>query len=256
MKVATWNINSIKLRVDYLLKLIKDFQINVICLQETKISDENFPIDLFNKENLFVSFSGEGGKNGVAIISKEKPKFERIGFLDGEEDTERRLIGIKIDDKYFISVYVPLGGPKSSERFFYKLKFFDRLKKYLNRFHKKDEKIFLCGDFNIALEDIDVYNPQELEGEIGFLKEEREKLKEFLSLGFYDSFRILNPNKKEFSWWDYRWNSYEKNKGMRLDYIFITEPLIKNLKQSFMLKEYRELEKPSDHVPVIVEINE
>lgn len=256
MKVATWNINSIKLRVDYLLKLIKDFQINVICLQETKISDENFPIDLFNKENLFVSFSGEGGKNGVAIISKEKPKFERIGFLDGEEDTERRLIETKINDNYFISVYVPLGGPKSSERFFYKLKFFDRLKKYLNRFHNKDEKIFLCGDFNVALEDIDVYNPQELEGEIGFLKEEREKLKEFLSWGLYDSFRILNPNKKEFSWWDYRWNSYEKNKGMRLDYIFITEPLIKNLKQSFMLKEYRELEKPSDHVPVIIEINE
>lgn len=86
--------------------------------------------------------------------------------------------------------------------------------------------------------------------------EEKEKFKEFLSWGFYDSFRTLNPDKKEFSWWDYRWNSYEKNKGMRLDYIFITEPLIKNLRESFMLKDYRELEKPSDHVPVIVEVNE
>ncbi|MCX8094595.1 MAG: exodeoxyribonuclease III [Caldisericia bacterium] len=256
MKIATWNINSIKLRINYLLSLIKNYQIEIICLQETKISDENFPIEIFKKENLFVSFSGEGGKNGVAIISREKPKFERIGFLDGEEDTERRLIAIKIDEKYFISTYVPLGGVKNSERFLYKLRFFDRLKKYFNRFHKNNEKIFLCGDFNVALEDIDVYDPQELENEIGFLKEEREKFKEFLSWGFYDSFRVLFPGKKEFSWWDYRWNSYEKNKGMRLDYILITKPIIKNLKNLYILKEYRELEKPSDHVPVIIEINE
>lgn len=254
MRIATWNINSIKLRIEYLIKLIKDYQIDVICLQETKISDENFPIESFEKENLFVSYSGEGGRNGVAIISKLKPKFERIGFLDGEEDTERRLIAAKIEDKYFVSVYVPLGGPKSSERFFYKLRFFDRLKRYFNRFHKNDEKIFLCGDFNVALEEIDVYNPQELEGEIGFLKEEREKLKEFLDWGFYDSFRFIYPDKKEFSWWDYRWNSYEKNRGMRLDYIFITQSLIENLVDVILLKNYREIEKPSDHIPVIVSI--
>lgn len=254
MRVATWNINSIKLRVKHLIKLIKDYQIDIICLQETKVNDENFPIDILKNENLYASFSGEGGKNGVAIISKYNPKFERIGFLDGEEDTERRLIGAKIEDFYIVSVYVPLGGQKFSERFLYKLKFFERLKKYFNRFYKKEEKIFLCGDFNVAIDEIDVYNPDELEGEIGFLKEEREKLKEFLSWGFYDSYRILYPNKKDFSWWDYRWNSYEKNKGMRLDYIFITKPLISNLKEAIMLKNFREIEKPSDHIPVIVTI--
>ncbi len=251
MIVATWNINSIKLRLEFLLNLIKENNIDIICLQETKVSDENFPKEIFKDNGLNVSFSGEGGRNGVAIISKIPPKFERIGFLDGEEDTERRLIAVKINDLYFVSVYVPLGGVKNSDRYFYKLKFFDRLKRYFNRFHKKDEKIFLCGDFNVALDDIDVYDPKELVGEIGFLEEEREKFKEFLSWGFFDAFRFKNVNLKEFSWWDYRWNSYEKNKGMRLDYIFVTEPIINKLEDVKILKSYRELDKPSDHVPVI-----
>ncbi|MGB9843633.1 MAG: exodeoxyribonuclease III [Caldisericia bacterium] len=252
MKIATWNINSIKIRLNSLIQLLKENDLDYICLQETKIKDEYFPKDEMEKLKYKSYYSGEGGKNGVSIISKKEGNFEKIGFLDGEEDLERRLISVKFEDLYIISVYVPLGGARGTERYYYKLRFFDRLKRYFNRFYKKDEKIILCGDFNISLEDIDVYNPDEMGEEVGFLKEEKEKLKELLSFGFYDSFRLLNPNKKEFSWWDYRWNSYEKNIGMRLDYIFITEPLIKNLDEVVLLKKYREIEKPSDHIPVIL----
>jgi len=254
MKIATWNINSIKIRLSSLIELIKDNQLDYICLQETKVKDEYFPEKELKNIGYNSFYSGEGRRNGVSIISKKEGNFEKIGFLDGEEDLERRLISVKFEDLYIISVYVPLGGARGTERYYYKLRFFDRLKRYFNRFYKKDEKIILCGDFNISLEDIDVYNPDEMSGEVGFLNEEKEKLKELLSFGFYDSFRLLNPDKKEFSWWDYRWNSYEKNKGMRLDYIFITEPLIKNLKEVILLKKYREIEKPSDHIPVILTI--
>lgn len=256
MKIATWNINSIKIRLNILIELIKENNIDYIALQETKIKDENFPVNELNRIGYKSFYSGEGGRNGVCIISKNSEILTKIGFLDGEEDLERRLISVKFNDFYLISVYVPLGGSRGTERYFYKLKFFDRLKRYFNKFHKNDEKIILCGDFNVSLEDIDVYDPEKLNEEVGFLIEEREKLKDFLSWGFYDSFRLLKPDKKEFSWWDYRWDSYNKNYGMRLDYIFITEPLIKNLKKSFMLKDYRELEKPSDHIPVIIEVNE
>jgi len=251
MKISTWNINSIKIRLDSLIELLKENDLDYICLQETKIKDEYFPKDEIEKLKYNVYYSGEGGKNGVAIISKKIGSFEKIGFLDGEEDLERRLISVKFDNFYLISVYVPLGGAKDSERFYYKLKFFDRLKRYFNRFYSKDEKIILCGDFNIALNDIDVYDKNELQGEVGFLDEEREKLKDFLKWGFYDSFRIKYKDRKEFSWWDYRWDSYEKNKGMRIDYIFITEPLINELEDIYFFKNFREKEKPSDHIPVI-----
>lgn len=251
MKISTWNINSIKIRLSPLIEILKGNNIDYICLQETKVKDENFPSDELKEYGYYSYYSGEGGKNGVAIISKKIGGYEKIGFLDGETDFERRLISVKFDDFYLISVYVPLGGPKGSERFYYKLKFFDRLKKYFNRFYNKNDKIVLCGDFNISIEDKDVYDANEFNLEVGFLKEEREKLKDFLSWGFYDTFRLLNPNLKEFSWWDYRWNSYNKNKGMRLDYIFITEQLIHELENVYFLKDVRKKQKPSDHIPVV-----
>lgn len=251
MEVASWNINSIKIRLNTLIELINKNNIDYICLQETKIKDEYFPKGEIEKLKYNSFYSGEGGKNGVCVLSKKLGFLEKIGFLDGEEDLERRLISLKFDDFYIVSIYVPLGGPRGSERYYYKLKFFDRLKKYFNRFYKKDEKIILCGDFNIALKDIDIYDPEELESEVGFLLEEREKLKDFLLWGFYDSFREKKPNKKNFSWWDYRWDSYNKNRGMRIDYIFITEPLLEKLEDVYMLKDFREKEKPSDHIPVV-----
>lgn len=251
MIVASWNVNSIKIRLKSLINFIKKYDLDFICIQETKIKDEFFPVDELKNIGYNSYFSGEGGKNGVAIVSKNVGSFEKIGFLDGEEDFERRLISVKFDDFYLISVYVPLGGSKGSDRYYYKLKFFDRLKRYFNRFHKKNEKIILCGDFNVALQEVDVYDKNELMEEVGFLPEEREKLNDFLSFGFYDSFRIKNPNKIEFSWWDYRWEGFKKNKGMRIDYIFVTEPLISSIKEVFINIEPRKEEKPSDHAPVV-----
>lgn len=254
MEIVSWNINSIKIRLKILIDLIKKYNVDYIALQETKVKDENFPEDELRKFGFYSFYSGEGGRNGVCILSKEKEGLVKIGFLDGEEDIEKRLISVKFKDFYIVNVYIPLGGTRDSNRFHYKLKFYDRLKRYFIRFHKKDEKIFLCGDFNVAFSELDVYDPNEVRDEVGFLIEEREKLKDLISFGFYDAFRLLYPDLKTFTWWDYRWKSYEKNKGMRLDYIFITEPLIKDVEDVIFLKEYRELDKPSDHIPILIKI--
>jgi len=251
MIVATWNINSIKMRMKILTGWLKKVEPNFLCLQETKVRDEEFPKEELKRLGYNSVFSGEGGRNGVSILSKEEPDFESAGFLDGEEDNEKRLISAKFRDLTIVSVYVPLGGSVGSERFKYKMRFFDRLRMYFNRFYKPDERIILCGDFNVALTDMDVYDEMDLIGEIGLLPEEREKLKEFLSWGFYDTFRYKNPDKKKFSFWDYRRNAFKKNKGMRIDYIFVTEPLIKVLIDSYIDVEPRRLEKPSDHTPVV-----
>ncbi len=251
MIVATWNINSIKMRMKILTSWLRKVEPDFLCLQETKVRDEEFPKEELKRVGYNSVFSGEGGRNGVSILSKDEPDFESAGFLDGEEDNEKRLISAKFRDLTIVSVYVPLGGSVGSERFKYKMRFFNRLRMYFNRFHKPDEKIILCGDFNVVLTDMDVYDEMDLIGEIGLLPEEREKLKEFLSWGFYDTFRYKNPDKKEFSFWDYRRNAFKKNKGMRIDYIFVTEPLIKVLIDSYIDVEPRELEKPSDHTPVV-----
>lgn len=251
MVIATWNINSIRTRMEILSFWLKKLKPDFLCLQETKVNDDEFPEEKLREIGYYSIYSGEGGRNGVSILSKIEVDFKKRGFLDGKEDIEKRVISGKYDDLTIVSVYVPLGGSVGSERFKYKMKFFDRLKMYFNRFHNPDEKIILCGDFNVTLRDLDVYDENEMIGEIVVLPKEREKLKEFLAWGFYDTFRLKNPDKKEFSFWDYRRNAFRKNKGMRIDYIFVTKPMLKILIDSYIDKEPRGMDKPSDHAPVI-----
>jgi exodeoxyribonuclease-3 len=255
MKIVTWNINSIKVRIKQLYDFLARDKPDIILLQEIKCETDKFPYELLSDLNYNCYVNGQKSWNGVAILSKYRADEISCDFTDNHCSSEARFIEIAVQTPIgfcrVISLYAPNGGEVDSDKFIRKLKFYDDLTKYLESKKEWGMKLFIGGDFNIAPFDIDVYSPKELLNTTCFTLIERQKLRTILNLGFYDLYRLARPDQQEFSWFEYKGGALQQNKGMRIDRILASSNAANNLHDSFMLYPMRTVEKPSDHVPVV-----
>ena len=262
MLIATWNVNSIRTRLSQVINWINQVNPDILCLQETKVIDKDFPIEPFEKLGYQVVVNGQKSYNGVAIISKinienvnkgfiSEPKEENIGkeFIE-----QKRLISAVINGLKIINVYVPNGSSLDSDKFKYKIEWLKYLSSFLNQQEKEGELICLLGDFNIAPSEIDIHDPTKYDGGIMASDIEREALDNVLQGRFIDSFRIFEKKTGYWSWWDYRNNAYQFNKGWRIDHIYISCKLSSKLKSCVIERSQRENIQPSDHAPVMINL--
>ena len=263
MLVATWNVNSIRSRIDHVKEWLITNEIDILCLQETKTEDKFFPIEIFSNLGYEVSISGQKSYNGVAIISRFPINNIKIGFTDVIKDyqdlyilsEQKRIICADINDIRIINVYVPNGSSINSDKFIYKEKWLECLQVFLREINENNTPICLLGDFNIAPEDRDIHTPSRYRESIMASSKERKLLKDALGGELEDVFRIFEPGEKNWSWWDYRHSAWERDKGWRIDHIYTTEDILSCSNSCWIDKETRAKEKPSDHAPVIVDIS-
>ncbi len=258
LKISTWNVNSIRQRLVLLLELLKKEKFDVLLLQELKCINDNFPFSEIRELGYYIEVHGQKAYNGVAIISKFPIK-DVTRILPGDEnDQQSRYIEgvISLSDSAIrvASIYVPNGQKVRSEAFSYKMKFFDRLYNHFKFLLSYEEVMLLGGDYNVAPEENDVYDSIKLDGTIGFHSEERGKFRALCNLGLYDAFRLVNDDKKEFSWWDYRGGGWQNNCGMRIDNMLISPQAADKLISCKIFSYIRGKEKTSDHAPLAVEV--
>ncbi|APR98242.1 exodeoxyribonuclease III [Wolbachia endosymbiont of Folsomia candida] len=254
LKIATWNVNSIRKRAVQLCNFIVDSQIDIILLQEIKCTEEQFPYAEIEELKYEYSIYGQVARNGVCVLSRY-PILETFKVDVVEDHNEARYIEcvIKHNNQNIRvgSVYVPNGQSPDSHAFEYKLKFFDSLYKRMSNLLKDEELIVISGDYNVAPDEIDVFDPNLLNGQVCFHIKEREKLRAILNLGFKDAFRISHPNLQQFSWWNYQGNSLRNNQGMRIDHMLLSPQAVDKLETCYIDDRLRKLENPSDHTPVV-----
>ena len=262
MLIATWNVNSVRKRISQITDWIKNVNPDILCLQETKVMDESFPFMPFEELGYEVTTHGQKSYNGVAIISKHKIKNVIKGFNNKSEDKnncldfneQKRLISADINGLKIINVYVPNGSSIESDKFEYKIKWLNHLSSFLEDQVREDDLVCFVGDFNIAPFAIDIHSPEKYEGGIMASKIERKALNNVIEGRFIDAFRIFEKNTGHWSWWDYRNNGFELNKGWRIDHIYISKNLSSNLKSCVIERTQRENLNPSDHVPVLINL--
>lgn len=253
MKAATWNVNSLRVRLPHVLKWLEHERPDVLALQETKIKDEEFPADTFERYGYTAVFSGQAAYNGVAILSRQPPDAVVYGFGGGYADEQRRVIGATIGDVRLWSLYVPNGQNVDSDKYRYKLEWLAALRTLLAEELARYPSLLVVGDFNIAPGDRDVHNPSAWEGKIMCSPAERAALEAIGALGLHDTFRLFPQPEKVFSWWDYRAGAFRRNQGLRIDLALASEALSQRCIAARIDKEPRGWERPSDHVPVIAE---
>ncbi|HYO56664.1 exodeoxyribonuclease III [Archangium sp.] len=256
MKIAAWNVNSVRARLDRLVDWLKSAQPDVVCLQELKCTDADFPMEAVREAGYHAAVHGQKTYNGVAILAKTEPTDVVRGLSDGVDDTHARLISATVNGVRVLSAYAPNGQEVDSEQYEYKLRWYGRLRRYLDTRHKPGEPLVLCGDWNVAPENIDVWDVALWEGQTLFTAKERAALKELCAFGLTDTFRKLHPAEQKFSWWDYRMLAFPKNKGLRIDHIFATAPLVERLVAADVDREARKGKQPSDHAPVWAEFKD
>ncbi|MDA9163674.1 exodeoxyribonuclease III [Rickettsiaceae bacterium] len=259
-KIVTWNVNSVKVRMEHLRELIKDHDPDVICLQELKCETDKFPAFELSDLSYNLYIHGQKTYNGVAILSKLPADEVKTEFPNNPAPEQARFIEVSFDTPIgyarVISLYAPNGGEVGSDKFAMKLDFYDAFTDYINSIKSFEEKMFIGSDYNIAPFDIDVHSPERLRNSTCFTYTEQEKLRSILNAGFVDNFRAKHPNTQEYSWWDYRAGSFAQNKGMRIDTILSTNNAVPHLKDCIIDYKTREKQKPSDHAPVIAEYEE
>lgn len=273
VRLATWNINSIRIRLELLKQVIKNNNLDIILLQETKCQDSDFPYSEIQSFGMNYVYNGQKSYNGVAILSKYPIDLEmsNLPLYDLEEkDDEARYIEaiLTINNKILrvASVYVPMGGSalqpgetlEESARFNYKLNFYKRLQQRIEEIKQStnnfaDEFVLFAGDLNVAQEEIDLSHPKENDGGVGFHPLERHALKDIKSVGLDDAFRKLHPTEQQFSWWDYRTKAFDRNVGWRLDYLLCSQNILLNTIKCYVDMETRAKPKTSDHAPTIIE---
>ncbi|MFO7866232.1 MAG: exodeoxyribonuclease III [Candidatus Aminicenantes bacterium] len=255
MRICSFNVNSIRARKDLFISWLehRNNDIDILCLQEIKVVQENFPGEEFKRLGYQCRVFGQKGYNGVALCTKIPMEHEKRGFGDDHLDQQRRLIQGRVGETSVINIYAPHGDFRGTDKFRYKLDWYEKLISFLEKYHSPDEKAALVGDFNVAWENRDVYNPEILEDTIGTMDEERSVFKKLLDWGLVDAFRSLYPDKKQFTWWDYIGGAIWRDQGMRIDYILCTKPLLKKLRdvEVDLWPRKRRKPTPSDHAPVI-----
>lgn len=253
MKLATWNVNSLKVRLDHLTDWLRQNPIDIVCLQETKLVDEKFPVDALRAAGYEALYSGQPTYNGVAILSRHPMEDVRRGMTGDEEGAHARVIKATVKGVNVVNVYVPNGQSVGTDKYRFKLEWLKRLRAHLDEEFWADDDVLLCGDFNVAPEDRDVHDPNLWRGRILFSKPEREAIENVRGWGFADAFRLHNPGGGLYSWWDYRQGGFRRNQGLRIDHVWVSEPLAERCKRSWIDKEPRGWERPSDHTPVVAE---
>lgn len=253
MKLATWNVNSLKVRLPHVLDWLAENPIEVLCLQETKQQDVDFPQAELLAAGYHSVFIGQKTYNGVAILSRTPASDVQIGIPDFE-DEQRRVIAATFGEIRVVDVYIPNGSEVDSDKYHYKLKWLTALHNWLAQELVRYPKLVLLGDYNIAPEDRDVHDPAAWVDKVLVSEPERDAFKGLQALGLHDSFRLFEQPEKSFSWWDYRMMGFRRNLGMRIDHILISEPLVAQCKGCVIDKAPRKLERPSDHTPVVVEL--
>ncbi|HXU93640.1 MAG TPA: exodeoxyribonuclease III [Gallionella sp.] len=253
MKLATWNVNSLKVRLPQVLDWLAANPVEVLCLQETKQQDTDFPRAELQAAGYHAVFSGQKTYNGVAILSREPLDEVQFG-IPGFDDEQKRVIAATANGVRVVCVYVPNGQSVDSDKYQYKLKWLEALRAWLACELVKYPKLALLGDYNIAPEDADVYDPKAWEGNVLVSEAERQEFRSLLQLGLRDSFRLFEQPEKSYSWWDYRMMAFRRNMGLRIDHILVSEALAEGCKGCVIDRTPRKLERPSDHTPVVAEL--
>jgi exodeoxyribonuclease-3 len=253
MKVATWNVNSIRARRQHVVDWLDAAQPDVLCLQELKVADSDFPFEEVQECGYGAEVFGQKTYNGVAILSRY-PLSNVVRGLDDDDDPQARLISADVEGVTVLSAYFPNGGEVSSDKFEYKLGWMGRLHQMLRaRFDPKVDQVALCGDFNVAPQDDDIGRPDEWRASVLACDAVREALQNITSFGLTDVFRRFHPDGGVFSWWDYRGRGFERGNGLRIDHIYTTQPLAERTIGAVVDREERGKKSPSDHAPAMVE---
>ena len=251
MQLATWNVNSLNVRLPHVLDWLRDNPIDVLCLQETKQEDSKFPYDELKAAGYHAIHNGQKTYNGVAILSKYEMTDVTHGIA-GFEDEQRRVISATIDGIRVVCAYIVNGQAVDSEKYEYKMRWLAALITWLAGELIKYPNLVLLGDYNIAPEDRDCHDPAAWLGQILVSPKEREMFSKMIALGLHDSFRLFNTEPKNFTWWDYRMMGFRRNFGMRIDHILVSNTLKTKCESCVIDKAPRKLERPSDHTPVVL----
>ena len=254
MKIATWNVNSLKVRLPHVLDWLDASQADILCLQETKTTDENFPASDIEAAGYHVVYSGQKTYNGVAIISKQ-PATDIITDVPGLDDPQRRILGATIEGVRVLNLYVVNGQEVGSEKYTHKLHWLEKVTEHISEQLKQHERFVVVGDFNIAPDDRDVYDPEAWHERILCSTPEREALQKIMGLGLTDTFRQFDQDEASYSWWDYRAAGFRRNRGLRIDLVLASQTLADNCRSCTIDKEPRRLERPSDHTPVMADFD-
>jgi exodeoxyribonuclease-3 len=253
VKIATWNVNSLRVRLEHVLKWLEREQPDVLSLQETKMPDEEFPVEEFRSAGYHAIFSGQRTYNGVAILSREPPRAVSVG-MDGFADEQKRVLGASFGAVRLWNLYVPNGESVDSDKYRYKLEWLAALRAHLAIELERHPLLAVCGDFNIAPEDRDVYDPARWKGHVLCSAPERAALVGIEKIGLRDLFRQFEQPPGSFSWWDYRAGAFRRNHGLRIDLLLASRRLSQMCTACRIDVEPRRWERPSDHVPVIAEL--
>ena len=253
MIIATWNVNSLKVRLPQVLDWLAAQRPEVLCLQETKLEDKSFPLADIEAVGYHAVFAGQKTYNGVAILSRQ-PVQDVVRGIPGFEDPQQRVISATINDIRIVCVYIPNGQSLDSDKYQYKLRWLKALHDWLDGELKKYPRLALLGDYNIAPEDRDVHDPAAWQGQILCSAAERAAFQELIGLGLSDVFRKFEQPEKTYSWWDYRMMGFRRNHGLRIDHILLSPPLAAECTTCTIDKAPRKLERPSDHAPVLAGI--
>ncbi|MBW8078782.1 MAG: exodeoxyribonuclease III [Gallionella sp.] len=253
MRLATWNVNSLNVRLPHVLDWLEKNPVEVLCLQETKQQDADFPRAELLAAGYHTVFSGQKTYNGVAILSRLPPEDVQLG-IPNFDDEQKRVITATINGIRVVCVYVPNGQAVDSDKYYYKLGWLSALRGWLREELVRYPKLVLLGDYNIAPEDRDVHDPVVWRGSVLVSEAERIQYQNLVKLGLHDSFRLFEQGGKAFTWWDYRMMAFRRNHGVRIDHILISEPLVAKCKGCIIDREPRKRDRPSDHTPVVVEL--
>lgn len=261
LKILSWNVNSINVRCEQVIDLLERESPDILCLQELKCVEEKFPKGSFEALGYHISMAGEKTYNGVAILSKCAPisvaqgmgmrAGSVVGEREGEFDLQKRVLVAEFPYCRVVSVYVPNGESTTSDKYAFKLRWLAEFHSYLRRLLMEDDRVVVCGDFNIAPEDRDVWSPEHWRDKILCSEAERMAWNEIIALGFVDTFRIFNSSEGQYSWWDYRSFSFRRNQGLRIDFILASESVVSSVISAGIIVDMRRLERPSDHAPLI-----
>jgi exodeoxyribonuclease III len=254
MKIATWNVNSLKVRLPHLLDWLRSATPDVVCLQETKQTDDVFPAEALREVGYESAFSGQKTYNGVAILSR-LPITEVQTGIPGFADEQKRVLAATIKGVRIVCVYIPNGQSLDSDKYQYKMAWLDALIVWLKDEMRRHPRLALLGDYNIAPEDRDCHDPAAWVGQVLVSEPERARFQALLDLGLKDAFRLFEQPEKSFSWWDYRMMGFRRNLGMRIDHILLSPELAPLCRVSEIDKAPRKLERPSDHTPVLATLD-
>jgi len=253
MRLATWNVNSLKVRLPQVAEWLRTHSPDALCLQETKTEDGNFPVSEIETAGYSVLHAGQKTYNGVAILSRI-PTADPVTAIPGFDDPQKRVLAATLGNLRVINLYVPNGESVESDKYRYKLAWLAALKTWLGDELARHPRLAVVGDFNIAPEDRDVHDPKLWGGRVLFSEPERAAFRELLGLGFRDAFRLFDQPEKSFTWWDYRMNAFRRNMGLRIDHILLSQPLASACTGCAIDREARKAERPSDHAPVVAEL--